>query len=437
MNGGRHRSGMPGMRDMYCEKCGNRLIQGAIFCTKCGARVEACAETAEHMQQQDGVEDLNLKMEKTVSEDDNSHKKLVILLGVLVVILLAVIGMAVALMVKKSEENKAEQKRIERSDENDDDENDDKKDDEKKNSETENSKNSLIDEEEQEADEKVGIDDETLTMVMEAYQEYLDETYGYLPIDCHLICVSDDIPDLMIRSEFEDELLFLQYTDHGVSELRLPKGNVSYAEKKGLIRIDDGIYKYQGYTLLYQIGEGSAELISAGTYTSDYPEGEIMPVVSYDVNGISVSDDEYWNYFEEFFGGEEQILLSSIEDADSVRDAGYIFRGMKVEFFGEVVYLINRFEMIDGMLYISTEGTFNDEGLNSVCYEVSPECEWYRYYINGERGEDISYEIVKEDIDSTYALYAADRENYVTDSATVYMIKIVDGVIVEVYSVNS
>ena len=103
----------------------------------------------------------------------------------------------------------------------------------------------------------------------------------------------------------------------------------------------------------------------------------------------------------------------------------------------EAGYCISQFEIIDNYLYVTTESTFINTDINSICFEVSPNCEWYSYFTSGERGDTLSYDIIKADIDETHAHYAADRENYITDSATNYAIEVENGVIVAVYSINS
>ena len=150
-------------------------------------------------------------------------------------------------------------------------------------------------------------------------------------------------------------------------------------------------------------------------------------------------EEETYNEVEISTMYKNEAELTSIEDIDiqeTIISTELAEESITATYI-EAGYCISQFEIIDNYLYVTTESTFINTDINSICFEVSPNCEWYSYFTSGERGDTLSYDIIKADIDETHAHYAADRENYITDSATNYAIEVENGVIVAVYSINS
>ena len=279
-----------------------------------------------------------------------------------------------------------------------------------------------------------------LEELLAAYNGYLDKNGYYSNNYCFIYLNNDNVPELLLYDGLGGASLnmLLSYSNGEVTGTQLNEGSISYNEYKNSLYVSGGRQGFYPETI-YSLENGIANIVYETHYSEEIDfENQTSRYVYY-IGEEEVSEEEYYDKLYSFI--DKKIMRNVAEPyAKSTIESAYdvLVNGITGE-YSMSCYRISNFELIDNRLYMSAFGNMGtaETYISSVDFELSDNCEWNRRYIDGTVEEGLTYEEAKEEIDYTYNNYMNDPQGYITDSATVYGIKVMNNKIVEIYSFNS
>jgi len=291
-----------------------------------------------------------------------------------------------------------------------------------------------------------------------AYVEYSEEVlseegiYGY-----NLIYIDDnDIPECLVWTEYDQRVYVLSYQNGSIESVTTQMSSsytsVSYTPKLGKFKISV-FYGSAGLEDdIFTLDDSFDWVLYADSNRAYSAPGESYYILS--INGKEVSGSVYEEEFSKNDFEAEYTITGGTAHMDNGETYSSIlaaYDALRTKTYHANLPEITEFELSDGILTVSA-GDGSRFGWNShieefsFSYPVSDDCTWEDgwYAVNSTEFECntyISYDIMKEDIDSTQEKYKEGIEQYGSDfeinSPYGFTFNIIDETVVSVYRLSS
>lgn len=464
---------------MFCSRCGRQIDEDGKFCPFCGQKVGAPVNTLVNSVPTGSVQSDNDRAAGTSKASVKKNKN--IIFGVLIVLAVVIVGVAAIVGVnffgtQRTQEDQVEEPSLAVSEESDDkDLAKEMREQEEKDKGTEEAAGDIekVDDDGEDTTAAYGnLTDGEILDVLTTYQRYVDDLDDEAVRGCMLAYLDeDDIPELIVIGDYEAAgQMIVTYRDGELIENYIGRlGGLSYVEKQNFYRNSNGHMGYY-YDEFYRLVDGEQTVIISGEYGDQYDEEgnliwneeEDYPEQEYSWDGVSCSEEEYYNEINKFVEktvGDAEFRYVDSYGGDLYYNMLDAYEGMKYRKYSAYWPQIKEFELKDGVLTYTIGGGAaygwgsNDDIMYTISCPVAPDCIWENRSVGmGEHYQpqvadtdyiqDTTYTQIKDWIDTEKQWFEEAVAEYGRDEAWVespvnVVVVVKEGVVVRVYTVSS